>query len=340
MASIYFRGKYWWIKFRDLATDKVVRKSLKTTQKQVAKNALRDLEARLIRGDFYYLKNIGFRAYLQSHLSRIVNDLRPNTVQRYQTSGAIFLEFLQSNGLPDMLLRKITPGLLKDFKAHRLRTVTAKTFNNDRVLLSALFNSAIEDGYLHSNPMKKVKKAKEDKRQKEWLTEKELQLLADALRPEIKPIVLFLASTGLRKNELAHLRWSDLNLERKTLTVKNREGEGAKSRQERTIPLAEQVIALLQNLPDKDVYVFPKLQEKTFREHGFWKTVSRAAKRASIKKCTPHTLRHTFASHLVRRGVPLLVIAKLLGHSHTRTSELYSHLAPDDLHDFVNLLPY
>ncbi len=59
-----------------------------------------------------------------------------------------------------------------------------------------------------------------------------------------------------------------------------------------------------------------------------------------IPDATTHTLRHTYASHLVQRGISLYVISRLLGHSSIKTTEIYSHLSPENFHDAVKLLPW
>jgi len=337
MASIYLRNEIWWIKFHDIRSNKSVRKSLKTKSKREARNALKDLEGRLVRGEYKHLRNVTIRAYMESHLRHIENDLRHNTIKSYRTSGKLFLDFLNIQGMRDINLRKISPELLKDFKAWRLVKVSGRTFNNDRIFLLALFNSAITDGYLVENPMRVVKRAREERSLKFGLSSEEIDLLCAELREEIARIVRFDVGTGLRKCELANLQWSDVHLvEKPYITVRNIEGARTKSRRERIVPLSPDMVRLLK-IPNDFPYVFPKLQEKNFREHGLWKTVMRASQRAGIRRCTPHMLRHTFASNMIRKkNASLYVVSRLLGHSHSSTTENYAHLLDDDLHDAIN----
>jgi site-specific recombinase XerD len=143
--------------------------------------------------------------------------------------------------------------------------------------------------------------------------------------------VLLLYSGGLRVGEVLRLRVADIDSERRVIHV--RDGKG---RKDRVVMLAD---VALQELRDywrferPHHWLFPGARRD---RHMHARTVQRhiaiAAKEAGIrKKVTPHTLRHTFATHLLEEGTDIRYIQRLLGHKKTTTTEIYTHVADRDL---------
>ncbi len=145
-------------------------------------------------------------------------------------------------------------------------------------------------------------------------------------------------NTGLRKSELCRLAWSDIDFENNFINIMNSQGNVYRS-----IPMNDELRTKLLFLKDNYIierkglfvkrnreqmqYVFCHLDGspiKTFRS-----SFERAVKKASLKKVTPHTLRHTFASHLVMSGVDLTTVKELLGHKSIITTMIYSHLSDE-----------
>jgi len=111
---------------------------------------------------------------------------------------------------------------------------------------------------------------------------------------------------------------------------------------EREVPLNDGMMAILEKMRPKNVngdgFVFPGKDGEAMKRR-LRKDLIRIAKKAEIENFTSvHSLRHTFASHLVMKGVDLPTVQKLLGHSDIQTTMIYSHLAPDHLVDAVNKL--
>ena len=148
----------------------------------------------------------------------------------------------------------------------------------------------------------------------------------------IRPMVLIAMNTGLRRGELFNLRWKDLDLQAKWLTVA---GATSKSGQTRRIPLNEEAHEVLVGWQDQagkvtnDDFVFPGLEgEKLTDIHKSWGTV---VKRAEISNFRFHDLRHHFASRLVQSGVDLNIVRELLGHADIAMVLRYAHLSPGSL---------
>ena len=133
--------------------------------------------------------------------------------------------------------------------------------------------------------------------------------------------------TGLRRGEVFNLRWSDVDLEKKQLTV---EGATSKSGQTRHIPLNSEAASILTNwraqAQGQWVFTSPVTNKKFDNIKKSWEGLR---SRAGVPDFWFHDLRHTFASKLVMAGEDLYVIKELLGHSTIQMTERYAHLAPE-----------
>ncbi|MDD2110644.1 site-specific integrase [Pseudomonas asiatica] len=169
-------------------------------------------------------------------------------------------------------------------------------------------------------------------RQKTELPDLKLRAFADHL----KPMTLISINTGLRRGELFNLSWKDIDLAQKTLTVV---GEGAKSDQTRHIPLnkeAQRTIEEWKAQSPAHGLVFPSQTGGPM--DNVRKAWSAVLKLAEVTAFRWHDLRHTFASKLAMKGVPLNTIRDLLGHADLQVTLRYAHLAPDSKAAAVELI--
>jgi integrase len=162
-----------------------------------------------------------------------------------------------------------------------------------------------------------------------------LRLLAtrkEEYTDHLRPIVLLAFNTGLRRGEIFHLKWKDVNLKTKWLTVV---GTTSKNRQTRQVPLNIEAIHVLEGWRRQFVkvtpaaYVFPGAGEKALTAiTTAWRGVRESA---ALEDFHFHDLRHHFASRLVQSGVDLNTVRELLGHADITMVLRYAHLAPDGL---------
>ena len=151
----------------------------------------------------------------------------------------------------------------------------------------------------------------------------------DTYTDYVTPLVLLAMNTGLRRGELLQLRWRDLDLQRRILTVR---GERAKTRQTRHVPLNSVATRVLKawrpTVLDPEWCVFGGPTETTplGTVKKAWRGVLKAATVTSFRF---HDLRHTFASKLVMAGVDLNTVRELLGHKSIAMTLRYAHLAPE-----------
>lgn len=145
-----------------------------------------------------------------------------------------------------------------------------------------------------------------------------------------KCIMSLLYSAGLRRNELLNLKLEDIDSKRMVITVKN--GKGNK---DRLTILSQSVLNDLRIYYaawKPEVYLFEGVKRKQYTATSILKIIKAAAKKGGIRKnITPHMLRHSFATHLLENGTDLRYIQVLLGHSSTRTTEIYTQVAINNI---------
>ena len=157
------------------------------------------------------------------------------------------------------------------------------------------------------------------------------RMLAKGQNLKHRAILMLLYSSGLRVGELVRLRPQDVDEERGMLTVRN--GKGAKDRQTVLGNRARDAIRTYRAAYTPTRWLFPGGRpDRHLGTRAVQRIVARAARAAGIsKKVTPHTMRHSFATHLLEGGTNLRVIQELLGHKSTRTTQIYTHVARSTL---------
>jgi site-specific recombinase XerD len=180
-----------------------------------------------------------------------------------------------------------------------------------------------------------VKMPKKEKTLPEVLTKDEVKALLGAAETEKSRLLMsLLYSSGLRVSEVVNLKREHLNGEEKTGWV--RKGKGSK---DRLFALSEGLVSDVEKYLEgrENEYVFSKSKPLTTR--NVQKIVKRAAERAGLKKrVTPHTLRHSFATHLLEQGTDIRVIQAMLGHASLSTTQVYTHVSSEQIKQVANPL--
>jgi integrase len=222
-------------------------------------------------------------------------------------------------------LHEITQLMVENYRAERKDHVKPSTVNRDFQLLRHIFTKAIEWGYANENPCKRLKLFHVDNQRLRFLSQLEVGKLLSVCDSRVRPLVVAALNTGCRLGELESLKWENVNLERGLLHLLK-----TKSGKPRHLPINGALQDTLEALPRDREYVFDcsnqrKLFEKALRDAGF-------------NDVTFHTLRHTFASHLVMAGVDLMTVKELLGHQTIEMTMRYAHLSPDHKRVAIELL--
>ncbi len=150
-----------------------------------------------------------------------------------------------------------------------------------------------------------------------------------------KLVLMFLYYAGLRLNEVRNLRWQDLDFDREIIHVKAAKGE-----KERVVFLHPKLKELLKIYRiGTEGLIFLSQRGEKYNKRTIQQIVKHAAKKSEIKKkVTPHTLRHSFATHLLESGADIRYIQQLLGHKDLKTTQIYTHVANKDIKKLANLL--
>jgi integrase len=199
------------------------------------------------------------------------------------------------------------------------------TVNRYLQLLRGMFYRAIGwEIYSKPNPLKKVKFFREE-RERRTLSHDEMEKILETVRviavkahsplqKTFPDLILFAAHTGLRKSEILNLRWKDVKEDEVTVL-----GKGSRRR---TVPLNKTAEAIIERQIRKSEFVFdiPNRDRKDL----FRRTVAQISKKTEIDFGF-HDLRHYFTTSLIEKGVDLVTISAILGHSKTMTSLIYSH---------------
>lgn len=339
MARIYQRpgkkGAHWYL---DYAVDgRRMRKEVGTSKK-LAQLALADVQVKIER------KELGFQTKDKNLTGFIVEYLDYSKTNKSHASwvrNEIVLRTFKGFAKVERLLT-ITPQLIESYKKFRSEGGTKpSTINTELNTIKAALNRAVALGYLPRNPCREVKKLKMSRKQVRFLSGEEVRKLLEVGNVRMGPIVETLLYTGLRRDELAHLAWADVDLQRRVIAVQAKEGWHPKDYEVRHIPMAPRLHELIKSLPRKDCpWVFSTKNGGPHLGHILSRDFRKLVRACGVKGASLHTLRHTFASHLVMRGTDIYTVQKLLGHSSIKTTEIYAHLAPDFLKAAVERLTY
>ena len=256
--------------------------------------------------------------------------LSQNTYESYQYNLDKFNKFMENKDLLNLSTDEIRDFLYDD-------NVTAKTRAHYLTVINSFYNFLYENNYVDKVPTSTIKLPKLEKKLPEYLTIEEVDKLLN-INP-VKPydyrnvaMLETLYATGLRVSELVNLELSNIDFDDCTIRVL---GKGSK---ERIVPMNDSAKNALKVylsehrdylLKDKDSsYVFINNFGKKISRQGFFKILKKICGENGIDKhVSPHTLRHSFATHLLNNGADLRVIQELLGHSNITTTEIYSHVS-------------
>jgi len=211
-----------------------------------------------------------------------------------------------------------------------------QTMNRYLAFLKHILNLAVKDGKIDRNPVCSVKFSPEPQGRLRFLSEEEIKTLKEKMAPDDWKMVAFSLETGLRQSEQFKARWEWIDMERGILTIPH-----SKSGRTRHVPLSDGALALLRSLSSWMISPFlfasPLNAGKPRDGRSFMVRIYLPAlEKAKIEGVTWHTLRHSFASRLVMKGVDIRTIQELMGHSTIMMTMRYAHLSPEHLREAVN----
>ncbi len=224
----------------------------------------------------------------------------------------------------DQFLESITTREIERYLTRRRNVdgITTATANRYLATLKTLFKTAQNWDYISGNPTLRLKMLKEQSRIPEALSEIELDALIAECPERTRQVVIMAADTGMRRSELQRLTWRDVDFVAGTVTVRQ-----SKNKDYRVIPMTDRVRSLLAHMepeltqPDQPVVVFGDIK----------RSLHSAGIRANVGHVHLHMLRHTLATRLRDRGVPIDRIMQVMGHRTMEMSLRYAHARPQQL---------
>ena len=272
-----------------------------------------------------------------------------STIDNYTYCLKNFKIFMDKNKLTLKDIKK------KDIKSYldylKSKNDSPKTINRNLSCLRTFYKFLIIEKYIQNNPIENIDSPKLKKTLPSVLTYDEVANLLDIdlvnqYSYRNKAMLELMYATGLRVSELINLKTHDIDFE---MCILRTLGKGSK---ERIIPIGDYAIYYLSiyikeyrnKLLKKDYndYLFLNNHGKCLSRQSFYKIVKELAIKKNIKtKFSPHTLRHSFATHLLDRGADIKSIQELLGHSSLQTTQIYTHISNKKLeNDYHNFHPH
>lgn len=276
-----------------------------------------------------------FIAYL-----RVERGLAENTIQAYSSDLIRFVQFIEERGIgPLQVTQEVAAGFVGELGRMGLSN---RTIARNLSALKRFFRFLAAEGLMEKNPTRLIESPRLARRLPKTLTRSEVDLLLS--RPDVatplglrdRAMLEVLYATGLRVTELVSLKALNVNLEAGFVRTI---GKGSK---ERVVPMGEKAAVAIRDYLsdgrphlakiDGSPHLFLNARGKVLTRQGFWKIIKQHGRDAGIKKrITPHSLRHSFATHLLEGGADLRAVQVMLGHADISTTQIYTHVTREKL---------
>lgn len=262
-----------------------------------------------------------------------------NTIESYRRDLNKFKDFSKNLKLID-IDKDIIKKYLKYLNENKIKE---RSIARNISALKSFYKFLIINKVVKQNPIESISSPKLGKKLPNTLSEEEINQLLNIKLIDIysyrnKAMLELMYATGLRVSELVNLKVYDINLEEAIVKTM---GKGSK---ERIIPIGDYALEALKiyindyrsSLFKREIndYLFLNNHGKPMTRQGFFKIIKKLAIEQCIKKdFSPHTLRHSFATHLLSHGADLRIIQELLGHSDVSTTQIYTHMSNEQLEE-------
>lgn len=269
----------------------------------------------------------------ENYLSK-VKQASANTVASYMRDIRQFFEWLQQEEIGDVV--DATQADINHYLSHlEEEGRSGATVSRNLASLKNFYAYLVSSGFLEATPVTDIRVAKEEKKLPQILSNREIELLlaqpvcVDAKGFRDKAMLEVMYATGIRVTELIDLNVDDVNLELGVIRC-------AGSKKSRMIPLYPAALQALSNYlldvrntiadPGEEA-LFVNINGSRMSRQGFWKILKYYQSTAHIDKdITPHTLRHSFAVHLLENGADIGAVQELMGHSDISSTQVYTHM--------------
>ncbi len=268
-----------------------------------------------------------------------------NTLSSYIRDLNQFSTWLLDSGVTD--LRKVKKETINEYLLHMTQIgKSPATVTRSTASIKSFYAYLLQTGAIKANPAKSVAAMKVERKYPEILTNREVELFLE--QPKCvdekgfrdHAMLELLYATGIRVSELIGLNVEDVNLSAGFIRCTSRG-------KERIVPLYHTAVKALEDyvrdirpriIADEEEHaLFVNMNGERMSRQGFWKIIKYYQEKAEIDKdITPHTLRHSFAVHLLENGADLRSIQEMLGHADISSTQIYTHVVKKQLKDVYN----
>jgi integrase/recombinase XerD len=280
---------------------------------------------------------------VQQYIDHLIIEkgLSNNSIESYSRDLAQYIDFLYKNNI-NTIGQSDTASILSWIINLKKKELSAKSRARHIITIRGFYKFLIKEKLISFDPVKNIDIPKTGLSLPEVISSKEMELLIDSVDTKnprgLRNAAMLetLYGAGLRVSELVSMKMENINLEASFIRIF---GKGSK---ERIVPIGSFAIEkvrnwimhgrpiILKNIPSH--YLFVARAGKPMTRQGFWKLLKKYSRASGIsKKITPHTFRHSFATHLLEGGADLRSVQTMLGHSDISTTQIYTHVSRDYL---------
>ena len=280
------------------------------------------------------------------HYLKVERGLSENTIASYGIDLKLFLEYLRENEIPSF--KQVNKEVIVNYmQAEKNNNKANSSILRSVSSLRKFFQYLAQEKIIEKDPMLLIDTPKKKQHLPQVLTKEEVEKLlhspntGQVLGLRDRAMLELMYATGLRISEIINLKLEDLHLTMGTLQTL---GKGHK---ERIVPVGDEAIKWVNRYLEearpkllkqkRSNYLFLNFHGNNLTRQGVWKNLKAEVRKAGIQKnITPHTLRHSFATHILENGADLRIVQELLGHADISTTQIYTHLSNKQLADIYN----
>ena len=280
------------------------------------------------------------------HYLKVERGLSENTIASYGIDLKLFLEYLRENEIPSF--KQVNKEVIVNYmQAEKNNNKANSSILRSVSSLRKFFQYLAQEKIIEKDPMLLIDTPKKKQHLPQVLTKEEVEKLlhspntGQVLGLRDRAMLELMYATGLRISEIINLKLEDLHLTMGTLQTL---GKGHK---ERIVPVGDEAIKWINRYLEearpkllkqkRSNYLFLNFHGNNLTRQGVWKNLKAEVRKVGIQKnITPHTLRHSFATHILENGADLRIVQELLGHADISTTQIYTHLSNKQLADIYN----
>ena len=347
MSFLYKRkgNGYWYISFKNQfgKTERISTKEKLKTRADIVHDVFKKKSNTIIVPDILYFKD--------------VQDIIFNFIKNNFAHTTLLLYKNAIRNLDEMFgykpIKSITLIDIEEYKTRRLKRISPVTLNIELRTIRAFFNYCVQFNLLSHNQLCKISQIRTQETKLLTFDSSEINLiLGNIQHTKLKLIVTIAAYTGMRLNEILHMKYSCINSGERIIEIINSDRFATKTKKNRIIPVPDTLLESLEALftdpenetailVDPDSYIFSTDGKAPFNKSYITRKFKTLLRKLNLNEDLHfHCLRHTYFSNLSRLNVPVNYIKELAGHSSIKTTEIYLHNFRQDLNNFVSGYKY